>query len=215
MGAGGMTTGAGGADGEGGADGIPEGGDTGMGGAGETGDPACPEAPAPGDGTTCTTPGLGCGYPVNTCSCVAETGEWTCFSTAEECPDTPPASGTDCAEEDTACAYGEQGTCACLPPAFGGGLDWQCDDGIVACPGDEPADASDCADFATGFECTYGDSICTCGADDEWTCEEDDGCPAMAPDTDAPCDIPLGNVCEYAGGGGTSCACTVNGWLCS
>lgn len=210
---------AGGAESDGGSAGEPEGGEagTGVGGAnmaGAGGADGCPPAPAPGDGQACTMPGLGCGYPVNTCSCNASSSEWTCFPTADDCPAERPTQGADCDQNNTACAYGADGTCACLQPQFGNGPIWQCDDGLVACPNDEPSDGSDCA-FPAGFECTYGDTVCTCGGNESWNCEVDDGCPATAPDNQDPCDIPLGNVCNYPGGGGTTCACTVDGWLCN
>src|SRR5262249_9112354 len=74
-----------------------------------------------------------------------------------------------------------------------------------SCPTAAPADGSHCI-RQTG-DCSYGDTICTCGG--TWRCGPRT-CPMSKPSTGAPCAMQLS--CTYASG---FCACDGTSWTCS
>jgi hypothetical protein len=134
---------------------------------------SCPVA-APTDGDTCDTdmnPGGGddpCVYDMLECTCSGGGGgaEWNCAA-PPMCPGTAPTDGDSCDTDtdpgamDGGCEFGMT-TCVCQ----GGGMqEWACG----TCPATEPDDESDCDNSVNAF-CSYGDTSCTCGFNDEWNC---------------------------------------------
>lgn len=214
MGDGGETTTGGSAGSGGGGMGGSAGGGSGGGGAGSGGAPnmGCPmNQPMPM--SMCMTRGLSCDFGDTICRCNLGNGNWNCFDQNDDCPAMPDPGG-NCTGGQTACSYGNDGTCVCIQG------DFTCDDGVVACPATRPTDGASCTMFPAGFDCPYaaGDCSCGAGAARTWNCEGGGGmCPAMAPDTGDPCMNP-GTICEFntpGPGADETCVCnTTNAWTC-
>jgi hypothetical protein len=144
--------------------------------------PMCP-ATAPTDGDDCdtaTSPGGGddpCVYDgMVECSCGGGggpgggMGTWNCAA-PPMCPVTAPTDGDDCDTDtdpgamDGGCTIGMT-TCVCAGGGGGGGMQtWNCG----TCPATAPGDGDDCDNMVNAF-CTFADTDCTCGGNDEWNC---------------------------------------------
>jgi hypothetical protein len=186
----------------------------------------------------CTTEGLTCQYPAQTCVCAS--GAWGCTA----CPTTQPGQFDNCIDTVTGaqlpfqCVYGAL-TCSCLVVPWG----WQCG----ACPAPKPASDEPCGN--TPFTCNYGPDTCFCHAG-SWSCstitcdpatdstfrncagnyacvypDEDEVCicTGQGPNPSArPCSCPhamptpnskcaVGNRCQY---GDQACICSEGSWGC-
>jgi hypothetical protein len=204
-----------GADGGVGAEGGM-GADGGMNGGGDGPGPSadCPGA-EPTPATACPTRGLSCDFGDRVCRCNVSTGSWNCFDENGDCPAMPDPNG-NCMGGQTACSYGESGTCICAAGNF------NCDSGVVSCPATRPTDGAGCTMFPSGFDCSYPAGDCSCmaagggGATRTWNCQ-DSACPATAPNNGGNCPDP-GLICDYptpGPGADPTCVCnTMSQWTC-
>ncbi|HEX6764073.1 MAG TPA: hypothetical protein VF103_01320, partial [Polyangiaceae bacterium] len=174
---------------------------------------SCP-ANEPNAGSNCTTRGLSCDFGDRVCRCATGTGNWQCFDENGDCPAMRDPNG-NCMNGGTACSYGEAGTCVCQQGNF------TCDTGVPQCPAMQPMEGAGCNMVPAGTQCAYAEGDCACqggGGGRTWNCENDSRCPAMAPMSNAMCQVP-GLICDYTNpglGADPSCTCNQNSrWVCN
>ena len=143
--------------------------------------PNCP-ATAPNANDSCTIDQLGCSYGHSVLPCERQQllctgGVWTpqgsCSPTpADQCPASPPTTGTQCSTNGARCGYSDGTICGCTNcpagPCTANPAAWDCapPTEISDCPRTVPNNGTRCDD--EGLTCSYGD----CGVDTAYvSCE--------------------------------------------